>query len=285
MAEKETERTENEAVKQTDNLSESTENETVKQSEDLPDSSENENVKQSDKVPDNALKDRKTILTTKRIETVVAILLGVTTLLSAWASWIGHLHGGLQSINFTKSNNTASQGTTEYNLGMQMYLADYMAWNTAKEYYFDLEAAKLLGDEEQIELLNKKIKSFEEQSASEILVEALKWMDENGEDNPFNMPNMAEKYFASAQKTVEESQEQLEEGKRDNSKGDSYMLVTVIYSLTLFLLGIVNTFKNMSNKVVVLLIAVACLIFAFVYMCMIPLPTGFDKMNFIDFNK
>lgn len=63
------------------------------------------------------------------------------------------------------------------------------------------------------------------------------------------------------------------------------MLVTVIYSLTLFLLGIVGTFKNMPNRIAVLSIAVVCLVFAFIYMCTIPLPTGFEKMNFIEFRK
>ena len=235
--------------------------------------------------PDNAVIDRKTALTAKRIETIVAILLGVTTLLSAWASWIGHLHGGLQSINFTRSNNAASQGTAEYNLGMQMYLADYMAWNTAKDYYYELELAKLDGDQAKEDLLSEKIKSFEEQNASEILTEGVKWMEENNEDNPFKMPGMAEKYFETAQGTVDQSQELLEEGKRDNTKGDSYMLVTVLYSLTLFLLGIVGTFKNMPNRIAVLSIAVVCLVFAFIYMCTIPLPTGFENMNFFEFNK
>ena len=233
---------------------------------------------------DNADKDRKTVLSPKRLETVVAILLGITTLLSAWASWIGHLHGGIQSINFTKSNNTASQGTSEYNLGMQLYLADYMAWNTAKDYYYELELAKIDGNQKKIDLLNKKIKSFEEQNASEILSEAVKWMEKNNEDNPFKMPGLSEKYFESAQATVNESQEQLEEGKRDNAKGDSYLLVTVIYSLTLFLLGIVNTFKDMRNKKVVLSIAIVFLVFGFIYMCTIPLPTGFENMNFFEFN-
>ena len=69
----------------------------------------------------------------------------ITTLLSAWASWIAHLHGGIQSINFTKSNNTASQGTAEYNYGIQAYLADYMTWNTLKDYTYELEAAKAEG--------------------------------------------------------------------------------------------------------------------------------------------
>ena len=54
--------------------------------------------------PTNALTGRKVFWTEKRVETVVAVLLGVTTLLSAWATWIGSLHSGIQSINFTKSN-------------------------------------------------------------------------------------------------------------------------------------------------------------------------------------
>lgn len=70
-----------------------------------------------------------------------------------------------------------------------------------------------------------------------------------------------------------------------NAKGDSYMLVTVIYSLTLFLLGIVGTFKNMSNRKAVLAIAVAFLVFGVIYMLTIPLPTGFGNMDFFNFNK
>lgn len=242
-------------------------------------------VIQNDAPPDNALQDRKTKLTAKRLETVVAVLLGITTLVSAWAAWIGHLHGGIQSINFTKSNNVASQGTAEYNLGMQAYLADYMAWNTLRDYYYDLEEAKAEDDEKKIEIINDKIDTFKKNSISDILADGVKWMEKNKEDNPFKMPGIAEKYFKSAQETVNQSQELLDEGKRDNAKGDSYMLVTVIYSLTLFLLGIVGTFKNMQNRKAVLLIAVVCLVFAFVYMCTIPLPTGFEKMNFIDFVK
>ena len=99
------------------------------------------------------------------------------------------------------------------------------------------------------------------------------------------MPGMTEKYFAVAQENVGQSQELLEEGMRDNTKGDSYNLVTVIYSLTLFLLGIIGTFKDMPNRITVLLIAVGFLIFAFIYMCTIPLPTGFGQMNFFEFKK
>ena len=236
--------------------------------------------------PDNAIKDKKSLITSKRIETIVAVLLGVTTLLSAWASWIGHLHGGLQSINFTQSNNESAHGTAASNVGMQAYLADYMTWNTLRDYNYELEVANADGDKEKAALIKEKIAKFKKQNVDGgILAEGIKWMEENKEDDPFKMPGMAEKYLEEGSKEFNKSQELLEEGKRDNTKGDSYMLVTVIYSLTLFLLGIVNTFKNMSNRIAVLAIAIAFLVFAVVYMCTIPLPTGFEKMNFFEFNK
>lgn len=236
--------------------------------------------------PGNAIKDKKSLITSKRIETIVAVLLGVTTLLSAWASWIGHLHGGLQSINFTQSNNESAHGTAASNVGMQAYLADYMTWNTLRDYNYELEVANADGDKEKAALIKEKIAKFKKQNVDGgILAEGIKWMEENKEDDPFKMPGMAEKYLEEGSKEFNKSQELLEEGKRDNTKGDSYMLVTVIYSLTLFLLGIVNTFKNMSNRIVVLAIAIAFLVFAVVYMCTIPLPTGFEKMNFFEFNK
>lgn len=244
-----------------------------------------ETVKKAETPPSNALKDRKTILTAKRLETVVAVLLGITTLLSAWATWIGSLHSGIQSINFTKSNNMASKGTAEYNFGMQMYLSDYMVWNTLKDYNYELESAKADGDKKKIAIINEKIEKFKKNNISKILSEGIKWMEKNNEDNPFTMPGMEEKYFESAQEKVDQSQELLEEGMLDNKKGDSYNLVTVIYSLTLFLLGIVGTFKNMPNRITVLLIAVVFLIFGVIYMCTIPLPTGFEQMDFSEFNK
>lgn len=243
-------------------------------------SKKSEAVRKSGAPPDNAIQDQKL---QKWLETVVAILLGLTTLVSAWASWIGSLHSGIQSINFTKSNNMASRGTAEYNMGMQLYLADYMSWNTLKDYQYELESAKESGDKARIDLINNKIEAHKKQNISSFLAEAITWMEKNDADSPFNMPGLTQKYFQTAEENVSQSQELLEEGMRDNTKGDSYNLVTVIYSLTLFLLGIVNTFKNMPNKIAVLAIAIAFLILGFIYMCTIPLPTGFAQMNFFEF--
>ncbi len=234
--------------------------------------------------PDNAPKEKKPIFTEKRVERLVAILLGITTLLSAWASWIGHLHGGLQSINFTNSNNVSSQATASFNVCMQAYMADCLAWNTVNDYYIDLEEAKETGNQTRVDTLTKKIDKFKKNNTSVFLAEGIQWMEENDADNPFDMPGLTEKYFATALDALKESQNLLEEGKRDNSKGDACLLVTVIYSLTLFMLGIIGTLKDMPNRITLILISVVCLIFAFIYMCIIPLPTGFNQMNFFAFN-
>jgi len=82
---------------------------------------------------------KKPLLSQNKVEILVAIFLGITALLTAWASWIGSLHGGNQSTNYTKSNNLAAEGNSEYNAGMQLYLSDVLAWNTMNEYLFDKE--------------------------------------------------------------------------------------------------------------------------------------------------
>lgn len=224
--------------------------------------------------------EKKKFWNDNRIEVFVAVLLGVTALLTAWASWISSLHGGNQATNYTKSNNLAADGNSDYNAGIQMYLSDVLAWNTMMEYAFDLSIAEAEGDETRIDLINAKLETYAEQNASEILMEGIDWMDANGEDSPFNMPGLTDKYFESAQEKLEESQALLEEGMRDNSKGDAYNLVSVIYSLVLFLLGIVGIFKKMPNRVAVMMIAAVGLVVVTIYMCTIPLPTGFNPFGY-----
>ena len=199
---------------------------------------------------EEATPKKKKLFTAKRIEVITAIFLGVTALLTAWATWIGSLHGGNQATNFTKSNNLASEGNAAYNSAMQMYLSDLMAWNTAIDYQLDAEVAKMKGNEEEAKIYEDKMHYFMQQNSSQI------------------------------NNLIAQSQELLEEGKRDNRNGDAYNLVNVIYSVVLFLLGIVGVFKNLPNRVVVLFIAIAGVVLATIYMFTIPLPTGFNILSF-----
>ena len=222
---------------------------------------------------------KKSFFSQNSVEILVAIFLGITALLTAWASWIGSLHGGNQSTNYTKSNNLATQGNSEYNEGMQLYLSDVLAWNTRNEYLFDKEIALSNGQTEAAEIIEEKLQNYLDQNGSEILVEAYNQMTEDM-NSPFEVKGMKDKYFEHANELLEESQEVLEEGQRDNARGDAYNLVSVIYSVVLFMLGIVGIFKKIPNRAAVLFIAVGVLVVATIYMFTIPMPTGFSIGSF-----
>ena len=224
-------------------------------------------------------KTKKPLFSENTVEVLVAIFLGITALLTAWASWIGSLHGGNQATNYTKSNNLASEGNSEYNAGMQLYLSDLMAWNTMMEYSFDQIVANAEGDTVEAELIQEKLETYAAQNCSSIMTEAINQMTEDM-NSPFEVEGMLDEYFVTANELLEESRILLEEGQRDNSNGDAYNLVNVIYSVVMFMLGIVGVFKKLPNRTVVLLIAVIGLVLATIYMVTIPMPTGFDFGSF-----
>ncbi len=241
---------------------------------------ENNNAEENEKEGDAKSTRKKTFFTENRLEILVAVFLGITALLTAWATWIGSLHGGNQATNYTRSNNLASEGNSLYNAGMQKYLSDVMAWNTMMEYSFDLTVAESEKDTVRIEMLNEKLENYVQQNGTDILQEGIQWMVANEDVTPFHMPNITDRYFTEANDKLAESRQVLEEGQKDNAKSDAYNLVNVIYSVVLFMLGIVGIFKKLPNRAVVLIIAVAALILATVYMCTIPMPTGFDFGSF-----
>ncbi len=223
--------------------------------------------------------EKKGFFSDSRVEILVAIFLGITALLTAWASWIGSLHGGNQATNYTKSNNIASEGNSEYNSAFQEYLSDQLTWNTMSEYSFDLDIANAKGDTIEAELIEEKIENYIQQNGSEILFDAWEKMTDDM-SSPFEVEGMVDKYFENANALLAESQQLLEEGMQDNKNGDSFNLVNVIYSLVLFMLGIIGIFKRIPNRFVVLCIAVVCLILATVYMFTLPMPTGFSIGSF-----
>ncbi len=223
--------------------------------------------------------EKKTLLSENTIEILVAVFLGITALLTAWASWIGSLHGGNQATNYTKSNNLASEGNAEYNAAFQNYLSDLLTWNTLTEYTFDQELAEAEGDELRYEMIEAKIETYIQQNGTEALINAVDQMTDDM-DSPFEVEGMIESYYETANALLEESREALEQGEKDNANGDAFNLVNVIFSVVLFLLGIVGIFKRIPNREVVLFIALAGLLIGTIYMLTLPMPTGFDFGSF-----
>ena len=217
----------------------------------------------------------------KKLEVLVAVFLGVTTLLVAWAGWISSLHGGIQAINFTKSNNLAAEGNAEYNVATQVYISDLFTWNTILDLQLDVDAAKAKGNRDEVKVLEAKIEKIKQNSCSPKLLEVINNIDFKGSVNsPFENEEFVSSYFERAKELLDESQRVMEEGKQDNLRGDSFKLVSVLYSLVLFLLGIVGVIKDYQTRKMLFVFSVCVLAFAVIYMLTLPMPTGFDITSF-----
>lgn len=217
------------------------------------------------------------------ISALTAIFLGIATLLVAWAGWIGSLHGGNQAGNYTRSNNLAAEGNAEYNVATQVYISDLFTWNTISNLQLDREIAKEKGDQAEVKIIDAKIEKIKKNSCSPKLLEALNNADSgNNNTSPFENEEFASSYFDEAKKLLDESQKALEEGNTDNHRGDSYQLVSVLYSLVLFLLGIIGVLNDNQTRKAILIFSICLLILSFLYMLTIPMPTGFDFSKFFN---
>ena len=92
------------------------------------------------------------------LEIIIAVFLGVTALATAWASWIGSLHGGNMSTNYTKSNNLAADGNARWNEASQTLMQDMQVWNMISDYQVEVLYADKTGDESKLYESAYKIK-------------------------------------------------------------------------------------------------------------------------------
>lgn len=218
------------------------------------------------------------------LEIVIAIALGVTALLTAWASWIGSLHGGNQATNYTKSSNMSAEANATWNEASQSYLADLQTWNTISDLIIEKTFAEQQGDTVASEKYDWKIEQVVTDNCTDEFADAISWaLDQEEYASPFDMEGYFDSYYADAVEQLNEADALLQQGQSDNANGDRYGLVTVFYSVVMFLLGIVGTFKSIKNKYVLLAVAAICFVFATVIMFTIPMPTGFSLSSFISF--
>ncbi len=233
------------------------------------------------------------------IDLLIVIMLGVTAVTTAWASWIGSLHGGNQATNYAKSNNLASEGNSEYNAAVQNLSFDENLWNEISDMQLEFVFAQENGDEAAMEstayiLLYKMQDNLTDEMAEKIdwnkdltqeeyddpVTTISTWLEqENAMTSPFD-EDFVSSYFDTANELLAESQDTLEQGQKDNSNGDAFGLVSVLYSITLFLLGIAGSFSNRRHKYAIVAISLVSFILGTAYMVTIPMPTGFSMASF-----
>ena len=213
------------------------------------------------------------------LELIVVIMLGITAICTAWASWVSSVHGSNQDESFIKSNHLSAEGNSEYNAGIQELMTDMMIYNNVNSLLIDLHFAEMQGDTTEAEKLDWKIDELIEGNMSAGLYDAFNWAmsesERRGEHvSPFEKEGFTDSYFENAFELLDESAEALVQGQLDSTHGTAYGLATVIYAVVLFLLGIVTSFPDERYKKILICVSCVAFLVATIYMFTIPLPTG-----------
>jgi hypothetical protein len=207
----------------------------------------------------------------KRFELFIAILLGLTAVLTAYASWQGSLYDGNQAQFYTEGNAKLTDGNAQWNEASQLVAQDMDVWNQITSLQVDQMYAEYYKDADAAEAAQYKLDQIMYNNVSDEFRVAIDWANAQ-EDyaSPFDMEGYLDSYYIEAEAVLEAGYAQIAEGNTANDWGDKQGLVTVIFAVVLFMLGIVSTFNNMRTKFVVTGVSIVALIYGVIMMAGIP---------------
>lgn len=210
----------------------------------------------------------------KAFELFIAIVLGLTAVLTAYASWQGSLYGGIQAQNYTEGNATLADGNERYNAASQLITQDMQTWNEISSLRVDQAFAESAGETDEVSRIQYKLDYLMYNNVSPDLEAAIAWADEQTDyASPFEMEGYVDSYYVDANTVLDSGYAKITAGNEANGHGDKQGLVTVIFAVVLFMLGIVSTFNNMRTKFVVTGISIVALVYGIITMLTIPMVT------------
>ena len=208
------------------------------------------------------------------LEIIIVALLGITAVLTAYASWQSSLYDGNQAASYTQSTSTFGEANSMYNEASQYIAQDMATWNEISDLRTDLIYAQDNNDAIEAERLQYKLDVIMYNNVDDHLQGAIDWADAQTDyASPFDQEGFYETYYTDANAMYAQGQAYMDEGSNYNDLGDKQGLVTVIFSVVLFLLGIVSTLKNIKIRIAVTALSFFTLIYGFISMMSVPMLT------------
>jgi hypothetical protein len=208
----------------------------------------------------------------KHTEIIIAVLLGIVSIATAYASFQSSLYGGQQAQAYTVGTNLSTEAESNYLESNQTYVQDSQLWQRLTELRLDTEnpdpaiaaAAQIKYDEIYF------------QSVSEEFDAAIQRAEAANEADPsiYNDPSGDEEYTTNLFSVYEDLNAQatakIAEGDQANTLGDRLTLATVIMAVSLFLLGIAAVVSAFRVKLIMGGVAVAIFVVAVVIAAAVP---------------
>jgi hypothetical protein len=195
------------------------------------------------------------------IELTIAILLGLVSITTAYASFQAALYDSQMAGAYTRGQNLATAAESLYLEGNQQFIQDTQLWNTLTELSIEMDGP----DAAAAQLASDKFDTLYFMSVSDELGSAIVWSDEQNQADPdvYTSPFDSEDYmaflFSGWADTQEEADAAVAAGDEYNSLSDRLTLNTVLMAISLFLLGVAAVVRQ--RKVQFVLIGTSMVIF------------------------
>jgi hypothetical protein len=196
------------------------------------------------------------------LELVIAILLGVVSIATAYASFNASLYGGQMAGAYTKGQNFTTEAESLYLEANQQYTLDSQVWNQLSE----LAVEQTSADPAVAQLASDKYDTLYFQAVSPDFDAAIQKANAANEADPstYTSPSDDEDYQASLFTDYGDTQDKadatIKQGDDYNALGDKLTLATVLMAISLFLLGVAAVVRQFRVQLV--LMGTAIVIFA-----------------------
>jgi hypothetical protein len=220
--------------------------------------------------------DPRDTLRRERIELVATIALAFATILTAWSAFQSTKWSGTQAVHFARAGADRTESGKEANRANAQTIVDvdtFVSWLNALAQEGTLDPNGSIGTDGTYVPDPGKLSGFLFQRfRTEFKPAVHAWLAERPLENPdaaatpFSLPEYDLAAQRHAARLEARSDRQGELARRDNQRGDNYVLTTVLFASVLFFAGIStkltatrNRLFTISLSVVVLLAGIAIL--------------------------
>jgi hypothetical protein len=201
-----------------------------------------------------------------RTEIVLAILLGVAAILTAWSTFQSAQLGSAMTAAYSEGIRVSDAASQAFN--------DASAADVADQALF-LEFAKSAqaGDEDTAAYIHDSLMSAE-------LAAAVDWWseqpDSSGYDTPFteDNPNWSTAMYDDAAALDADAQAQFDEAKDKDALGSNFDILAIIIALSLFLFGVASLVRQERIKIGLGAVGAVILVFSIVRLLQLGNPAG-----------
>ena len=201
-----------------------------------------------------------------RTEIVLAILLGVAAILTAWSTFQSAQLGSAMTAAYSEGIRVSDTASQAFN--------DASAADVADQALF-LEFAKSAqaGDEDTAAYIHDSLMSAE-------LAAAVDWWseqpDSSGYDTPFteDNPNWSTAMYDDAAALDADAQAKFDEAKGKDALGSDFDILAIIIALSLFLFGVASLVRQERIKIGLGAVGAVILVFSIVRLLQLGNPAG-----------